>query len=274
MTAVARMTMLHLRTVAPYRTQGLLVFGVIVLIDSRSQVGLVPALALLLAPLVAAQPFMVAEKSDLQTLYAVLPLRRRTVVLGHYAWALISFLAIVGWMWKTRDRDMANIQPREEMRRMFNLLAWILVYGVAIYWGASFFTEQDGTWHMTVIRDTDFTPSHIIEFYMSYPMYILVGVGGFMYARTRLPTFGLKGWSIAYTLLFVGPFMIFPNVGLNEWGHTFWFMEELFVAPLHWMFVFFGWFSLAVFGVSLQILGRVQELCKGYESLLEIEPAE
>ena len=121
---------------------------------------------------------------------------------------------------------------------------------------------------MTVIRDTDFTPSHIIEFYMSYPMYIVVGVGGFMYARTRLPTFALKGWSVAYVLLFVGPFMIFPNVGLNEWGHTFWFMEELFVAPLHWMFVFFGWFSLAVFGVALQILGRVGELCKGYEDLL------
>jgi methane/ammonia monooxygenase subunit C len=46
---------------------------------------------------------------------------------------------------------------------------------------------------------------------MSYPLYIVVGVGGFMYARTRLPT----GWSIAYVLLFVGPFMIFPNVGLT-----------------------------------------------------------
>jgi len=187
---------------------------------------------------------------------------------------LISFLALIGWMWKTRDRDVANVQPREEMRRIFNLLSWILVYGVAIYWGASYFTEQDGTWHMTVIRDTDFTPSHIIEFYMSYPMYIVVGVGGFMYARTRLPTFACKGWSIAYVLLFVGPFMIFPNVGLNEWGHTFWFMEELFVAPLHWMFVFFGWFSLAVFGVSLQILGRVGELCKGYEDVVGLEPAE
>jgi hypothetical protein len=95
MTAVARMTVLHLRTVAPYRTQGLLVFGVIVLIDSRSVVGLIPALALLLAPLVAAQPFMVADKADLQTLYAVLPLSRRTVLLGHYAWALMSFFAIV-----------------------------------------------------------------------------------------------------------------------------------------------------------------------------------
>jgi len=68
--------------------------------------------------------------------------------------------------------------------------------------------------------------------------------------------------------------MIFPNVGLNEWGHTFWFMEELFVAPLHWMFVFFGWFSLAVFGVSLQILGRLGELCKGYEDVIGLEPAE
>jgi methane/ammonia monooxygenase subunit C len=185
----------------------------------------------------------------------------------------ISFLGIVGYLWKTRDRDLANVEPREELRRFFNLLSWIFVYGVAIYWGASYFTEQDGTWHQTVIRDTDFTPSHIIEFYMSYPIYIVIGVGGFMYARTRLPIFGLKGYSIAYLLLFVGPFMIFPNVALNEWGHTFWFMEELFVAPLHWMFVFFGWFALAVFGVTLQILGRVGELYKGYEDLCGLEPA-
>jgi hypothetical protein len=94
MTEVARMTLLHLRTVAPYRTTGLLVFGVIVLIDSRSPVALVPALALMLAPMLAAQPFLVADKADLQTLYAVLPLPRRAVLLGHYAWALMSFFAI------------------------------------------------------------------------------------------------------------------------------------------------------------------------------------
>jgi hypothetical protein len=95
MTAVARMTLLHLRTVAPYRTAGLLVFAVIVLVSSRSPADLVPALALALAPLVAAQPFQVADKADLQTLYAVLPLPRRAVQLGHYAWALMSFFAIV-----------------------------------------------------------------------------------------------------------------------------------------------------------------------------------
>jgi hypothetical protein len=95
MTAVARMTVLHLRTVGPYRAQGLLVFGVIVLIDFRSPVALVLALALGLAPLVAAQPFQVADKADLQTLYAVLPVPRRAVLVGHYAWALTSFFAIV-----------------------------------------------------------------------------------------------------------------------------------------------------------------------------------
>jgi methane/ammonia monooxygenase subunit C len=68
--------------------------------------------------------------------------------------------------------------------------------------------------------------------------------------------------------------MILPSAGLNEWGSTFWVMEELFVAPLHWAFVFFGWFSLAVFGVSLLILGRIQELCTGYEDVLGIAPVE
>ena len=44
--------------------------------------------------------------------------------------------------------------------------------------------------------------------------------------------------------------------------------EELFVAPLHWMFVFFGWFSLAVFGVALQILAVSKNLRISYDRRL------
>ena len=108
------------------------------------------------------------------------------------------------------------------------------------------------TWHQTIVRDTDFTPSHIIEFYLSYPIYIITGFSAFLYAKTRLPHFG-NGLSLPYLITVVGPFMILPNVGLNEWGHTFWFMEELFVAPLHYGFVIFGWLALAIAGVLLQI---------------------
>jgi methane/ammonia monooxygenase subunit C len=101
------------------------------------------------------------------------------------------------------------------------------------------------------VRDTDFTPSHIIEFYLSYPIYIITGFASFLYAKTRLPYFS-EGVSLPYLILVVGPFMILPNVGLNEWGHTFWFMEELFVAPLHYGFVIFGWLALAVMGTLTQ----------------------
>jgi len=54
--------------------------------------------------------------------------------------------------------------------------------------------------------------------------------------------------------------MIMPNVGLNEWGHAFWFMEELFSAPLHWGFVVLGWTALGLGGVLIQITVRVNEL--------------
>ncbi|MFG1807205.1 ABC-2 transporter permease [Streptomyces sp. NPDC049040] len=95
MTTVARVAVLHLRTVAPYRNQGLLMFALLVGVLARNPVGLVPVLALMLTPLIAAYPFVVADKAGLETLYAVLPLSRRAVVLGHYAWALVSFLATV-----------------------------------------------------------------------------------------------------------------------------------------------------------------------------------
>jgi hypothetical protein len=95
MTAVARMTVLHMRTVAPYRTQGLLVAGLMFLVLAHNPSRLIPALALLLAPLIAAQPFVVADKADLQTLYAILPVPRRTVLLAYHTWALASFVTTV-----------------------------------------------------------------------------------------------------------------------------------------------------------------------------------
>jgi methane/ammonia monooxygenase subunit C len=37
-------------------------------------------------------------------------------------------------------------------------------------------------------------------------------------------------------------------------------MEELFSAPLHWGFVVLGWSALALGGVLMQIVLRVNEL--------------
>ena len=133
---------------------------------------------------------------------------------------VITASVLWGFIWKTRDRHVMSITPREELRRHFTHWVWLVMYGIAIYYGASYFTEQDGTWHQTIVRDTDFTPSHVIEFYLSYPIYIITGVASFLYAKTRLPTYQ-KGLPLQYLVSVIGPFMILPNVGLNEWGHTF-----------------------------------------------------
>ena len=171
----------------------------------------------------------------------------------------LAAIGLVGFLWRTRDRDLAKLGAAAEMRRLVYLVQWLLVFSLALFWGLSFFSEQTAVWHMTAVRDTDFTPSNIITFYIAYPLFAIIGLGAFFYAKTRLPTFA-KGYSLAFVVLVVGVFMTIPNVGFNEWGHTFWAMDEGFAGPLHWGFVFFGWMSLATFGVVLLILGRLREL--------------
>jgi hypothetical protein len=95
-TALARVTMLNLRTVAPYRLQ--LVGLPLLMMASffREPEGIVPAAVLLSASLAAAYPFIISDRARLDTLYAILPLTRRSLLLGRYVWALATFVATAG----------------------------------------------------------------------------------------------------------------------------------------------------------------------------------
>ena len=172
----------------------------------------------------------------------------------------VGSLALWSYLWFTREKSLDHVGPREELRRYFSFVMFLTVYTWAVYFAASYFAEQDAAWHQVVTRDTSFTPSHIFLFYTTFPMYIMIGVGSLIYAYTRLPMYRNNGVSIPHIMAVVGPFMILPNVGLNEWGHAFWFMEELFSAPLHWGFVVLGWSALFLGGVLLQVVQRVNEL--------------
>jgi methane/ammonia monooxygenase subunit C len=187
---------------------------------------------------------------------------------------LIFFLCLVAYLLKTRDLDVAKVEPREEVRRIFYLLGWILVYGLAFYWGASYFSEQDAPWTEQAFSHSSFTHLNLIKVFVAVPVYIIAGLGAFIYARTRLPTFASNGVSVAFVCFVFGPLMILPAAGLAEWGATAWIMEDLSVGALHWPTVFFGWFSLGLFGVSLQIFSRMQELCAGNDDLPAAAPAE
>lgn len=172
---------------------------------------------------------------------------------------LVSSFSAWTWLWLTRDRKLAQLKPREELRRHFNFVLWAVVYTFTFYWTGSFFTEQDAVWHQTVIRDTSFTPSHIVLFYACIPIYLFFGVGGFLYAMTRIPQFA-RGVSIPLVLAVLGPALILPNLGYNEWGHAYWLTEEVFSHPLHWGFVVLGWNALSFGGVLMQVAMRMIEL--------------
>lgn len=176
---------------------------------------------------------------------------------------VLAIAAVVVWsyLWLSRDRHLDKIEPRTELKRYFTLIAWILCYVFAVYFTASFFGEEDASWHQVVVRDTSFTPSHIILFYLTIPLYIILGVGSLLYATTRLPQFA-RAISIPFVIGVTGPFLILPNLGFNEWGHAFWLMEELFIAPLHWGFVVLGWSALALGGLLMQVSARMVELLK------------
>lgn len=169
--------------------------------------------------------------------------------------------ALWSYLWMTRDKNLPQLNHREELKRYFNLVLFILVYAVAVWFAASFFAEQDASWHQVVVRDTSFTPSHIILFYGTMPLYVLFGVGSFIYAVTRLPKFASR-ISVPFVLAVMGPLMILPNLGLNEWGHAFWLMEEVFSYPLHWGFVVLGWSVLALGGLLIQIGMHMIEVMK------------
>lgn len=176
--------------------------------------------------------------------------------------------AIWLYLWFTRDRNMDRLQPKEELRRYFSLVAWFLLYTFSFLWIASFFGEGDAVWHQTVVRDTSFTPSHIVVFYACVPMYIVFGVSSLLYATTRLPRFA-KGYSVPLIMAVLGPALILPNLGYNEWGHAFWLTEEIFSHPLHWGFPILGWTGFALGGVLLQALTRMYELFREIDGTAE-----
>ena len=87
--------------------------------------------------------------------------------------AFLGAIGIAGYMWRTRDRHLDDITPIEETRRYFVLVQWLVIFALALYFGLSFFTEQTAVWHMTAVRDTDFTPSNIVTFYVAYPLFTI-----------------------------------------------------------------------------------------------------
>lgn len=162
------------------------------------------------------------------------------------------------YLWFTRDQALAKLTPAVELKRYLILFAMLVTLTMTQMLAITFGTV-DAAWHQIVVRDTSLTPSHIVLFFGAMPIFIIIGVSSYLYAHTRIPMFA-REHSVPFLIAVAGPFLMLPNVGFNEWGHTFWIMEEIFSAPLHAGFVVFAWAALALGGLLLQALPRIIEL--------------
>lgn len=169
-------------------------------------------------------------------------------------------LALVGAIWFTRPKEV-NLSPEEELKKYMLMLTVMAGIGLIAPIGIITYMEADAAWHQVTIRDTDFTPTHIGLFYFFVPLLIIALAAAFVWAHTRLPDF-VNRISFPMAIMVAGPALIMPNLGFNEWGHTFFYAEELFAAPIHWGFVTLGWALFGFGGFITQVLNRMAKLTR------------
>ncbi len=173
--------------------------------------------------------------------------------------ATLTLIGVVTYLWRTRERSPESVPPEVELSRYFKWITWLASYTLVVFITGTLGAESDAAWHQVVIRDTDFTPTHIGLFYLCIPALIITGVGSFLYAKTRLPMHSDKVF-VALAIAIGGPILIMPTVGYNEWGHTFFYAEEVFNAKIHWGFSVLGLALLGLGGVVTHIVSRTKEL--------------
>lgn len=178
---------------------------------------------------------------------------------------LCAIIGAVGlpYLWFTRPtKEEVMAKPaRDELGVYILIFTALGMLSILVPSVLGLWVEADAAWHQVTIRDTDFTPTHIQLFYGVIPFAAVGIVIGLVWLHTRMPDY-LGRVSIPLFMVAAAPLLIMPNLGYNEWGHTFFYAEELFAAPVHWGFVVLGWGLFGISGFFLEAINRVLVLTK------------
>jgi methane/ammonia monooxygenase subunit C len=180
---------------------------------------------------------------------------------------VISVTLATLWWWGSlvrKGRELVDkaIDSDEEVRRIAKFWGLVGTTCVILYIMASFFPNQDGSWHQTAVRDTALTPAHIPMFFLFFPLGITFTIGTYLYGRYWLPkVYGAeKGFPWSFFLLIAAAVTEMAQVAMNEWGHSLWITEEIFAVPFHWPFVFYGWLASGIFALWAETLVRLLQI--------------
>ncbi len=118
----------------------------------------------------------------------------------------------------------------------------------------------DGSLHQTSIRDSAFTPAHwwLYSHFVALPL----GWGAVAIYDRRVPI--LRGpnnsMNTGLKMTILGYLATMFTIGVNEMWH-FWFVEEIFAVPNHWMFNM---------GVVVAFMGALAYVVRVYARLVEL----
>lgn len=171
------------------------------------------------------------------------------------------------WWWnylvkKGREVVKEEPTPAEEVRRIAVFWGLVGTASVILYIAASFWPNEDGAWHQTLVRDTALTPNHIPMFFLFFPLATTITVGTYLYGRFWLPkVYGAeKGFPWSFFFLISAAVTEMAQVAMNEWGHSLWITEEIFAVPFHWPFVWYGWLAAGMFALWAETIIRLLQI--------------
>ena len=156
--------------------------------------------------------------------------------------------------------QMPALLPKEvEIQRLKKI--WLVVIAMGST-AASVEVDNfvDGSIHQTSIRDSAFTPAH----WWLYSHFVALPLGwGFVAIYDRkVPV--LRGpnnsMNTGLKMTVLGYLATMFTIGVNEMWH-FWFVEEIFAVPNHWMFNM---------GVVVAFMGALAYVVRVYARLVEL----
>jgi len=190
-------------------------------------------------------------------------LQYRTLFYAEIAAVTIGTLAWWGYLVR-KGREVVKVKAshEEQVRRIAVFWGLVGTASVIIYIAASFFPNQDGAWHQTLIRDTALTPNHIPMFFLFFPLATTITVGTYLYGRFWLPEVyaAEKGFPWSFFFLIAAAVTEMSQVAMNEWGHSLWITEEIFAVPFHWPFVWYGWLAAGIFALWAETIIRLLQI--------------
>ena len=156
--------------------------------------------------------------------------------------------------------QMPALIPKEvEIQRLKKI--WLIVIAMGST-AASVEVDNfvDGSLHQTSIRDSAFTPAHwwLYSHFITLPL----GWGAAAIYDRKIPV--LRGpnnsMNTGLKMTILGYLATMFTIGVNEMWH-FWFVEEIFAVPNHWMFNM---------GVVVAFMGALAYVVRVYARLVEL----